>query len=146
MKLDLTVGADIFSDDKVLLIHHRKLNIWIPVGGHIEPNETPDEAVQREVGEETGLDIELFQQSYLPEIGNVKENKALPFYANVHSVGDHDHYCLYYVCKTPDASKMSINTELKDARWFLISELGEKIVPPDVKEQALAAYKIFLQK
>ncbi|MEA3450492.1 MAG: NUDIX domain-containing protein, partial [Bacteroidota bacterium] len=28
-------------------------------GGHIEHNETPDEAIIREVKEETGLDVEI---------------------------------------------------------------------------------------
>jgi 8-oxo-dGTP pyrophosphatase MutT (NUDIX family) len=39
----------------VLLIRHRRLGTWLPVGGEIEPGETPLEAARRELKEETGL-------------------------------------------------------------------------------------------
>ncbi|HET9554242.1 MAG TPA: NUDIX domain-containing protein [Anaeromyxobacteraceae bacterium] len=39
----------------VLLIRHRRLGTWLPVGGEIEPGETPIEAARRELSEETGL-------------------------------------------------------------------------------------------
>jgi len=39
----------------LLLIRHRRLGTWLPVGGEIEPGETPLEAAIRELGEETGL-------------------------------------------------------------------------------------------
>lgn len=40
---------------EVLLVRHRRLGTWLPVGGEIEPGETPLEAARRELGEETGL-------------------------------------------------------------------------------------------
>ena len=43
----------------VLMVFHRKLNCWLCPGGHIETNELPDEAVLREIGEETGLQARL---------------------------------------------------------------------------------------
>jgi ADP-ribose pyrophosphatase YjhB (NUDIX family) len=39
----------------VLLIRHKRLGTWLPVGGEIEPGETPLEAARRELAEETGL-------------------------------------------------------------------------------------------
>ena len=41
--------------DRVLLIAHARLGTWLPVGGEIEPGETPLEAARRELLEETGL-------------------------------------------------------------------------------------------
>jgi 8-oxo-dGTP pyrophosphatase MutT (NUDIX family) len=40
---------------EVLLVKHRRLGTWLPVGGEIEPGETPLEAARRELQEETGL-------------------------------------------------------------------------------------------
>lgn len=41
--------------DKVLLIRHRRLGVWLPPGGECQPGERPQEAAARELREETGL-------------------------------------------------------------------------------------------
>jgi 8-oxo-dGTP diphosphatase len=41
--------------DRVLVIEHRRLQTWLPIGGELEPGETPGEAAVRELREETGL-------------------------------------------------------------------------------------------
>ncbi|MHB8418648.1 MAG: NUDIX domain-containing protein [Myxococcales bacterium] len=53
----LAFSVSIFArhGGKVLLIHHKRLGAWLPAGGEIEPGETPLEAAQRELLEETGL-------------------------------------------------------------------------------------------
>ena len=41
--------------ERVLVIEHRRLKTWLPIGGELEPGETPLEAAVRELREETGL-------------------------------------------------------------------------------------------
>jgi ADP-ribose pyrophosphatase YjhB (NUDIX family) len=49
------VAVFVVQGDRVLLHYHRKLDMWLPPGGHIEPAELPDDAAVREVAEETGV-------------------------------------------------------------------------------------------
>ncbi len=41
---------------EILLVRHKRLDLWLPIGGEIEAGETPLEAARRELREETGLD------------------------------------------------------------------------------------------
>lgn len=54
-----TVAVFVVHDGRVLLIYHRRYGRWLPPGGHVEADETPDEAAVREVREETGLTVVL---------------------------------------------------------------------------------------
>jgi hypothetical protein len=55
-KIDFTVAIFVVHDGKVLIIHHRKLDKWLPLGGHIELDEEPEQAALREAkgGERAG--------------------------------------------------------------------------------------------
>jgi 8-oxo-dGTP pyrophosphatase MutT (NUDIX family) len=53
------VAIFVVQQAKVLLVHHRTLGKWLPLGGHIELDEDPEQAALREVREESGLDVEL---------------------------------------------------------------------------------------
>ena len=53
-KIDFTVAIFVVHQDKVLLIHHRNLNKWLPLGGHIELDEDPETAALREAKRRAG--------------------------------------------------------------------------------------------
>ncbi|HLC50406.1 MAG TPA: NUDIX domain-containing protein [Candidatus Nanoarchaeia archaeon] len=142
MKTDLVVAGYIYHNDKVLLVHHKKLDLWLPVGGHIDANETPDDALHREVKEETGMDIEILNQNSIPVDSPVKKNLAIPFNVNVHSAGDHDHCCFFYVCRALNPEKMQINHELNSFQWLSKEELGKSYIPQDVRAMALKGFEI----
>jgi 8-oxo-dGTP pyrophosphatase MutT (NUDIX family) len=55
----VAVYALIFDGAKVLLALRRDINWWNLPGGGMEPGETVEEAMRREVKEETGLDVEV---------------------------------------------------------------------------------------
>ena len=46
------------DDRRVLLVRHSNGGVWVPPGGAIDPDEAPQDAVVREVWEETGLLVE----------------------------------------------------------------------------------------
>lgn len=66
MERQFTVATFVVDGEKVLMLKHRKLGMWLPPGGHIEPGELPDEAAVREVLEETGIYAELLPESGEP--------------------------------------------------------------------------------
>ena len=41
-RIDFTVAICVVHADQVLLVHHRQLDKWLPLGGHIEPQEHHD--------------------------------------------------------------------------------------------------------
>ncbi|MFH0835744.1 MAG: NUDIX domain-containing protein [Candidatus Micrarchaeota archaeon] len=135
-KLDLTVGACISFNNKILLLRHTKLNKWLFPGGHVDANETPDQAVLREVKEECGLDFKFSQYS---TINDTELRHAVPFHANVHNVGDHDHYCAYYL-GTVDDPEVTKNKESTDLKWFTLDEVKAlDNVPETVRNMAVYA-------
>ena len=55
----VAVSALIFDGERVLLSHRSDIDWWNLPGGGVEAGETVDEAICREVGEETGLEVEV---------------------------------------------------------------------------------------
>ncbi len=55
----IAVNALIFEEGRVLLAHRRDIDWWNLPGGGMEAGETVDEALRREVREETGLEVEI---------------------------------------------------------------------------------------
>lgn len=65
------VSIVVFRDDRVLLVRRGRgaaVGRWAPVGGAIEPGETPEAAAIRETLEETGVSIRLLGRSGCREI------------------------------------------------------------------------------
>lgn len=59
------VLAIVYNKDKtqVVLVKRKDVPVWVLPGGGIDPGETPEEAVMREVLEETGLVVEVVRQT-----------------------------------------------------------------------------------
>ncbi|MBD3361394.1 NUDIX domain-containing protein [Candidatus Woesearchaeota archaeon] len=141
MKTDLVVEGVIMNNNKTLLIHHRKLNIWVPAGGHIDENEVPDDALLREIKEETQLDVEIINNCQLLPEGNTRRNLAVPFHSNLHSVGDHDHCCFFYLCKALNPENLKINKESIDYKWISKEEVDNDFIPAEIKKILKKAFE-----
>jgi len=138
-KAEIVVSAVVISKGKVLLIEHSKLKKWLFPGGHIEPNEIPDDAVIREVKEETNLDISFSDYSTLSGTSDEIEKVACPLYTTFHSVGDHDHFSLCYRVMPQNPEQMRNNKESTNIGWFDARQVGElKNIPDSTKRVALA--------
>jgi ADP-ribose pyrophosphatase YjhB (NUDIX family) len=91
MKREFCSSVYIIDNQKVLLIYHPKLQKWLPPGGHVEANETPDEAAIREVMEETGLSIEFLSQENLAiDCWNARSIER-PFLCLLEEIPSHQH-------------------------------------------------------
>src|SRR3989344_916117 len=122
--IDFTVDVFIVHDKKVLLIFHKKHNMWLQIGGHIELNEDSDEALFREVKEECGLDIEIIGERE-PKF-EMKGTKFLyaPIFMNIHDINEtHKHIGLIYFAKAKSDKFTLSKREHTDIRWFSKEDL-----------------------
>ena len=109
------------EERKFLFIKHKKLRKWLPPGGHIELNETPDNAAIREVKEETGLDIELLGERF-PRSSDCVRPYAIQ--TNVIKEGEHEHLDLIYFAKPIGNSNLALNeSETDGINWYSIPEI-----------------------
>ncbi len=95
-KIDFTVAIFVVHDGKILLIHHRKLDKWLPLGGHIELDEDPEQAALREAKEESGLDVELLGERP-PTTSPGTRALIAPRFLDIHRINDtHEHIGMIY--------------------------------------------------
>ena len=124
-KIDFTVSVFIVAAGKVLLVNHPRYNLWLPIGGHVELDEDPDEALFREIKEESGLkDVEIL--SHKP-ILNDSDRKALytPNYMDIHYANPpHKHIALVYFGRASNNRHVK-SDEHTEAKWFSIAELDD---------------------
>ncbi len=143
-KIDLTVVGFIVANSKVLLVLHKKLGKWLPPGGHVELDEDPDQAIFREILEETGLEIELFEGK--PEkLSSNTEFLHTPQYVDIHKISDtHRHIGLTYFARPRSGEVKLAEREHDDIRWFTELELDDSKykLMPEVKFYACKAIKI----
>lgn len=126
-KVDFCSEVFVVYDNKVLLRKHDKFKIWLSVGGHIELDEDPNAAAIREVKEEVGLDVVLYQaEGSAPCFAEELDTSLVPPQFMVfHQVSDtHGHVVLIFFARsTTDALVLSSTEVAEDCRWFTREEL-----------------------
>lgn len=118
MRRHFTATGFVVDGGRTLLHWHKRLQQWMPPGGHIEPDENPVQAVLREIREETGLEAEVipsiaalsfsYPAQLQPPYTILLEDSPEP--------GDpHQHIDLIYFCRLRDGAA---NERLEgDFRW-----------------------------
>lgn len=127
-KIDFTVAIFVVHEGKVLLIHHRQLDKWLPLGGHIELDEDPEQAALREAREESGLEVELVGERP-PTSGPGVRALIAPKFLDIHRINDtHQHIGLMYWARPRNGTLQLAAREHLDIRWCSPAEM-ENLVP-----------------
>ncbi|ELC8442607.1 NUDIX domain-containing protein [Clostridium perfringens] len=130
MDKHFTVSVFIVCKDKVLLHLHKKAKKILPLGGHIELNELPEEACIRESKEEAGLKINLYNplDIALKNSCDLSGEKLLinPMHTIFGEVNpNHYHIDFVYYATTNSFETCPENGESKILKWYSKEELNK---------------------
>lgn len=84
-KVCQTAAGVLIHENRVLLVKHKRLGVWLNPGGHIEDQELPHQAAEREFWEETGVKVKAID----PNSGWWQDHSEYqhlpnPFATNIH--------------------------------------------------------------
>ena len=123
------VAVIVNEDNKILLLKRADTkDIWMPnkwalVGGGIEKGETPEQAMKREIMEETGLDVKKFTKSFSIQ-------------RNPNSI-EHIFACRY----NGDPTEIKLNEENSHYGWYDVEETKFLNIVPHLVEYITLVFK-----
>lgn len=111
------VTAVIRDGGQFLLARQRETERWSLVGGSVEPGETPQQAVVRELSEELGV---------IPVIDRIVGAYGGPSLETILPNGDHVAYVtVAFECTLPNTAFSLEDAELIETAWLTREEVGE---------------------
>ena len=142
-----TASALIADGDGRFLLHfHSKLTMWLYPGGHVEPNEEPQDAVRREVLEEANIDVDVLSCGQERQVALQLEPRSvaeLPVPLSLlceripGASGEHHwHMDLVYLCQ-----KRGAQTPAAGFEWLTVEEVSALACPrelPSLMQRGLA--------
>jgi 8-oxo-dGTP pyrophosphatase MutT (NUDIX family) len=114
-----TAATGLVFDDagRVLLARHSNAGLWVAPGGAIDPDESPGDAVVRELWEETGLHVEPV--TLLGVFGGAS-------FRVLYSNGDETGYVMVvFECRILGGTLRPDGEEVLELRWVAASELRD---------------------
>jgi 8-oxo-dGTP pyrophosphatase MutT (NUDIX family) len=137
-----TVTTTIVHKNKVLLHFHKKLKKWLPVGGHIDRDELPEEAAIREAREEAGLDIILYNPDKNIQMDGAKD-LIRPSHIMLQDINNfHQHIDFTYYAMANTFELHPGSEETNELEWFTPEEIKKLDIPQNVKVRALEALEL----
>ena len=102
------------SRERILLTLHRKLGLWLQLGGHCDGDANLVHVAWREAQEESGIDaIEIDPAPLDLDIHRIPEHKGVP---------EHLHLDVRFVAYAAPGATEVISSESLDLRWFRLDE------------------------
>ena len=134
----VTGSAWIASPDgeRVLLTHHRKLGLWLQLGGHADGDPDVLAVAYKEAREESGID-EFEQVSpgiFDLDIHPIPARKNEP---------EHFHYDVRYFLRPVRSTDYTVSPESHDLRWVGLSEV-ESLTTEESMLRMVAKHRAFL--
>lgn len=140
-----TASGVVLEQGHLLLVNHKRIGGWVPPGGHVEPNEMPEETVIREIMEETGIEVEIVSDAMPSSADAEAMFLARPLYVQaVKAVEKGEtfyHVDFAYLCRVANRSENIgrlpqplNNAEVKEARWIKLTELDRLPLAKNVAE------------
>ena len=124
-------GIVVNSDGRLLLVRNRYRGTWEYPGGQVENGEQLIEALQREIREESGIEVEVGELFCIAS--NVAQH---PGYNGVKEVPTK--VMLDFIC-TPVGGQERTSDETSEVAWFMPQEAQRLIGAPALQER-FAAY------
>ncbi|MFN0147297.1 MAG: NUDIX hydrolase [Dehalococcoidia bacterium] len=135
-----TASAYVVHGGHTLLHWHRRLRMWLPPGGHCEPNEDPVQAALREAEEESGLAVEVIAPPGLLELTEAGTPLVVPppaviLIQDIRAEGQpfHQHIDHVYFTRPRVGVVVDFAAAVPDGvphRWFAAEELQSSFSLP----------------
>lgn len=115
--------------NKALLIFHKKLQLWLPAGGHVEPGELPHAAAMREVFEEAGVRARIIDTAENLDLKSTEIqlpaprfvlHELIPVYKDRQA---HMHYDFLYHMQAECDDCILNENEVESVEWFSKEQL-----------------------
>ena len=122
----VTASAWVVDPDgrDVLLTHHRKLDIWVQLGGHLDADESVVQGALRKAREESGLEeVELIGGDPRPRIFDL-DIHTIPERRRSDGVVEpaHEHFDVRFALRAGDR-RVAVSDESHDLAWVPVAEL-----------------------
>lgn len=105
--------------DHALMLHHRKLDLWLQPGGHADGNADIHNVVIKETSEESGIELEHIKLVSR----DIFDIDIHTIYASQHD-HRHEHYDIRFLLEIDDSMPVPGNNESHQIGWIPLTQIS----------------------